>query len=111
MQINIKNGSLTLGSIYKLIFAGWLVSWGVLMGAMVCLVLLTTLLTGSAEVNGEVVQGRGAVLAASAPIFILLPIILFFHALMFSGLLTLGVWLYRKFRPITVVNHDPAVTF
>lgn len=111
MQINVRNGTLSLGSVYKLIFAGWLISWGAFAGFVLCLLLLIAMLTGSMHVNGDEVQGRSAVLAALVPMFILFPLIIFFHALMFSGFLTLGVWLYRKIRPITLVNHDTPAVF
>ncbi|MFN4025657.1 MAG: hypothetical protein ACK4MQ_12575 [Hyphomonas sp.] len=111
MQINVRKGTLSLGSVYKLIFAGWIISWGVFMGTILCLILLIAMLTGSTTFNDEVVEGRGAVLVTLVPLFVLFPIVIFFHALMFSGFLTFGVWLYRKFRPITVVNHDTPAAF
>lgn len=111
MQINVRNGTLSLGSVYKLFVVGWIISWGAIFGIILLFMLIGMLITGSAIVNGEVVQGRGEALMATAPIMVLFPVVIGLQAVMFSGFLTFGVWVYRKFRSITVVNADQPLVF
>lgn len=111
MQINIRNGTIALGSVYKLIFAGWVISWGVMFSFILLIILLSSLVSGIAHINGEQVEGAGNILVGMLPFLLIFPVIITLQGAIFAGLLTVGVWLFRKFRPITVVNHDPATSF
>ncbi|MEO0608730.1 MAG: hypothetical protein AAFY82_10915 [Pseudomonadota bacterium] len=111
MKLETKGGRLTLGSAYKLIVWGWVLSWGALFGLILLLLLAITLLTGEMTVNGEIVSGRVEVLSAMAPIVVLFPIIVILHAFMFGGFITLGLWLYRFKRPIEVIPEHDLNTF
>lgn len=111
MKVFVRNGTLSLGSVYKLFVAGWIVSWSAFFGLISFFMLLGILITGSSTVNGVVIEGRGEALSAVAPILVLFPVIICLQALMFSGFLTFGVWLFRKFRPITVVNDSQPSVF
>ena len=106
MKLRTVDGNLTLGSAYKLFVWSWILSWGFFMGAILVLLVLITLMTGQMAVNGEIVEGRGAALAAMAPVVVAFPIIIVLHAFMFGGLLTFGTWLYRLRRPLTVVSES-----
>jgi hypothetical protein len=107
MRLKTKGGQLTLGSAYKLIVWGWLLSWGVLFGVVLLMLITITLLTGEMAVNGEIVSGRVRAFIAMAPIVLMFPIVITLHAFMFGGLLTMGLWLYRTKRPIEVIpEHD-----
>jgi len=64
MKLRTKGGRLTLGSAYKLIVWGWVLSWGALFGLILLLLLAITLLTGEMTVNGELVSGRVEALTA-----------------------------------------------
>lgn len=111
MQINIRNGTIALGSVYKLIFAGWVISWGVMFSFILLIILLSSLVSGTAHINGEQVEGAGNIFVGMLPFLLIFPVIITLQGAIFAGLLTVGVWLFRKFRPITVVNHDPATSF
>lgn len=57
MQLKTVDGMLTLGSVYKLFFWGWLLSWSVFVGAILLILVFVTLVTGQMMVNGEMVHG------------------------------------------------------
>ncbi|MEM6626696.1 MAG: hypothetical protein AAF719_08340 [Pseudomonadota bacterium] len=111
MKLRTKGGQLTLGSTYKLIVWGWVLSWGAFFGLILSLLLVITLITGEMAVNGEIVSGRVEALIAMAPIVVLFPIIITLHAFMFGGFITLGLWLYRFKRPIEVVPERDVTEF
>ncbi len=107
MKLKTKGGRLTLGSAYKLIVWGWVLSWGALFSLVLLLLIAITLLTGEMNVNGEMVSGRLKVLSALVPMLMLFPVVVTLHAFMFGGFVTLGLWLYRLKRPIEVIpDHD-----
>lgn len=103
MQLRTVDGKLTLGSVYKVIVWGWLIGWSVLMIPIMLLIVVGGTLAGEMSVNGEMVHGRGVVFMHMLPLLVLMPIIIVMHAFMFGGLITLGVLIYRRFRPLTVV--------
>jgi hypothetical protein len=102
MQLRTVDGKLTLGSVYKVIVWGWLISWSVFMVPIFLLIVVGATLSGQMSVNGEMVYGSGQIFVQLLPMIILLPIIIVMHAFMFGGMITLGVWIYRHFRPLTV---------
>ena len=62
-------------------------------------------------INGEIVSDRGEAFMQLLPFFVLFPVIITLHAFMFGGFLVLGLWLYRKKRPIRVIDVNQAETF
>lgn len=66
------------------------------------LILVGATLSGQMSVNGEMVYGSGAVLLQLLPMIILVPIIIVMQAFIVGGLLTLGVLIYRQWRPLAV---------
>ncbi len=106
MQLKVKDGNLSLRSLYKLIVAGWIIAFGLLFGVFFLLLIAAGLLTGEMMVNGEVVYGRGAIFLNIVPMLIIFPIFIVMHAFMFGGLIIGGIALYRKKRPLTLVDED-----
>jgi len=104
MQLKTVDGQLTLGSAFKLIVIGWLISFTLLFGAIFVAVAISSVVSGEIVVNGELVRGRGAVLAAIAPFVLVIPIVVPLHALVFGGLMTAGLWLYRLHKPLRVID-------
>ena len=104
MKINARDGRLRLRSAFKLMFVGWLISWGVLMGGLLLLMIVIALAGGTVDVNGEPRQGLDAALAL-APAFPMVAILLPIHAAVFSGIICLGLAGYRLFKPIKVVDE------
>lgn len=102
MQLRTVDGKLTLGSVYKLIVWGWLIGWSIFFIPIMLLIVVGGTLAGQMSVNGEMVYGHGTVFMHMAPMLILAPLIIVMHAFMFGGLITLGVLIYRKWRPLTV---------
>lgn len=102
MNLKMRDGQLTLGSVFKLVAISWTCFGVIIFGAFFLLILLAGVAMGSMEVNGEVVQGSGAVLVAALPLIIILPIIIALQALIFGGFVTLGAALYRMRRPLAV---------
>ena len=103
MKVNVIDGKLQLGSIYKLVVAGWVIGWGVFMVPMILLISVGMFFSDTAQLNGETVSGASAAIVM-LPMILLLPIVLVFHAIMFGALIIFGLWLYRKKRPIEVVT-------
>lgn len=109
MQLKTVNGKLTLGSAYKLFVISWLVGWTSLFVVFGGIALLAMLVGGEATINGVVVEGAGPVAAEILPVLALIPVIIIFHAFMFSGLLLLGFVIYRFWRPVQITDYQPAV--
>ncbi|MCF6293825.1 MAG: hypothetical protein L3J04_10570, partial [Robiginitomaculum sp.] len=100
MKLRVRNGNLTLGSVFKLIFIGWVFFGGFFAGFIIFIIVLATAFTGNMMVNGEIVQGRVEALLAILPMLLLFPLIVAFHALFFAGFVSFGLWLYRLKRPL-----------
>lgn len=103
MKVNVIDGKLQLGSIYKLVVAGWVIGWGVFMIPMVLLISVGIFFSETAQLNGATVSVANPAIVL-LPMVLLLPIMLVFHAIMFGALIIFGLWLYRKKRPIEVVT-------
>ena len=106
MKLRTKSGRLTLGSAYKLIVWGWLMSWGAFILLVFSLLIAITLVTGEMTVNGEIVTGRVQALTAIAPIIVIFPIVATLQAFIFGGFIAFGLWLYRLLRPIEVIPEQ-----
>ena len=106
MDLKTVGGELTLGSVYKLFVWGWAISWAILSGLVMIVVVAAGLVSGEMMVSGVMVHGRGEVLTAIWPFLALfalvLPIAIFLNALVFGGFLAFGVWIYRHWRPLRV---------
>ena len=102
MQLRTVDGKLTLGSVYKVIVWGWLIGWSVFMIPIFLLIVIGATISGQLSFNGEMIHGSGQVFMHLLPFVLLPPIIIVFHAFMFGGLITFGVWIYRHWRPLAV---------
>lgn len=102
MQLKTEDGKLTLGSAYKMIVWGWLLSWSALMIPILLIITVGALLSGQMNVNGEMVYGVGPVFMSILPFLVMMPIIIVMQAFMFGAFLTFGLWLYRHWRPLSV---------
>lgn len=105
MELKTREGHLKLGSAYRLLVTAWAISWGLLFTLTILMIILITLLTGEMTIYGELVQGRATILMNMLPFFLLVPIIVLFHAFWFGGFLLFGLWVYRTRRPIRVVEE------
>ena len=106
MELRVKeNGQLSLGSAYKMIATGWVFGVGgvfALIFIPMFVVFLIVALSGQPmNVNGEITTGWAAFLPMLM-MFIVFPFIIGFHAIIFGGMVVLGLVAYRQFRPITV---------
>lgn len=102
MQLQTIDGKLTLGSVYKIVVWGWIIGWGVFFVPIALLIVIGATIAGEMSFNGQMIYGHGTVFMHMLPVLILLPIIIIMHAFMFGGLITLGVLIYRHFRPLSV---------
>ena len=109
MQLKSINGKLTLGSAYKLFVVSWFVGWTSIFMVFAGIFAIASLITGQATINGEIVEGAGPVAAQLLPMLALIPVIIIFHAFMFSGLLLLGLVIYRIWRPVQITDYQPGV--
>ncbi len=110
MNLKIRDGQLTLGSVFKLTEISWL-CFGVLLAAVFMLFFVVTAVTGGeVMINGEVIQGRGAVFSALIPFLVLLPLIIAVQALILGAFVTAGAALYRLRRPLAVTAETTTPT-
>lgn len=105
MQLRIKNGQLSYGSTYKLFYVGWVAGLTLFFGILVVPMLIMAAFGVPATVNGEVVTGLEAV-GSIASFLLIFPIIIALQGLMFAGVMTLGIWLYRRWQPITITGQE-----
>lgn len=102
MELMVRNGNLSWGSMFKLYFFSWIGGFGALFGGAFFLILLLALLSGEVMVNGEPVYGAMQIFLQLMPFLILIPIVIVFHAFFFGGILLFGTWVFSRFRPIAV---------
>jgi hypothetical protein len=102
MQLRTVDGKLSLGSVYKIVVWGWLIGWSIFLIPIFFLIAIGTLISGQMSWNGETIYGRGAIFMRLLPFVFLPPIVIILHAFIFGGVITLGVLIYRRFRPLTV---------
>ncbi len=107
MRLKTIGGRLTLGSVFRLVAVGWLISGGLLALAYLLFVVVGVVTTGQVAFNGLVVLGAGQALLTMAPVFVMFPLIVIGQALALGGLVTLGVWLYQRRRPLVVTAAEP----
>lgn len=110
MNLKIRDGQLTLGSVFRLVAISWACFGVVVVGGLFLLIFLIGLASGTMQVNGEMVEGRGAVMAAMLPMLILVPIIVALQAVMFGGFVVAGAALYRLRRPLSVTAETTIPT-
>jgi hypothetical protein len=108
MKLRLNGRQLRLTAAYRLIFTAWVLGWGILFGTVLSLILLISLISGSMMVNGDMVEGRLEVLLALLPMLILFPLAIVFQGAIFTGLLVLGLLVYRQFKPIEIVVDQKA---
>ncbi|WP_394692111.1 hypothetical protein [Hyphobacterium sp.] len=101
MKLSVRDGKLRLRSAFKLIFFGWVFGIGGFFALIFLLMMLIALAGGPIDINGETVSGSAAFIQM-LPMMILLPVIIVFQGAIFSGLMVLGLLIYRLFWPIRV---------
>ena len=109
MQLKTVNGKLTLGSAYKLFVVSWFVGWTSIFVVIGGIGLLAMLVGGGTASDVLVTDGDLPPAAAALLSVVMIPVIIVFHAFVFSGLLLLGVVIYRLWRPVQVTDYQPAV--
>ncbi len=102
MNLKIRDGQLTLGSVFKIVIVGWACFGGVFVGGIFLLLVIIAAVTGQMTVNGEVVYGRSAALGAMAPMILFLPLVIAVQGVIFGAFITMGAALYRLRRPLSV---------
>lgn len=102
MNLTVRDGQLTLGSVFKLVAMSWLCFGLPVFGGLFLLVFVIGAASGTMLVNGETVEGRGAVMAATLPMLLLVPVIIGLQAAMFGGFIAAGAALLRLRKPLSV---------
>lgn len=102
MNLKIRDGQLTMGSVFKLVAISWLCFGVVFFGGIFLLIFIIGAASGQMIVNGDMVQGHAAVIGAMAPMVILVPIVIAIQSVLFGGFVLAGAALYRLRRPMSV---------
>lgn len=105
MQIRQKGGQLSYGSAYKLFFVGWVCGWALLIIPFLLIMVIMTAGGGTATVNGEAYSGMGDMMKL-LPALIIFPIIIALQGVLVAAAMTVGIWLYRRVRPITISGSE-----
>lgn len=108
MNLTVRNGQLTLGSVFKLVAVSWLCFGFIVVGGFFLLIMLIGVASGSMTVNGEAVVGRGTVFLSMLPMLVMLPLVIAMQAVMFGGMITAGAALLRLRRPLAVTVESTA---
>lgn len=107
MQLNIKDGKLSWGSVYKLGLVGSATIWLAFVAVVYALILITIFI-GLATRD----DFSGVNAAAVMPALIAYPIFFLILSLISAAFSTAGVWIYSRFRPIKVrMDEDIARQF
>jgi hypothetical protein len=95
MKLLVRNGTIEVGSLFKFVFVGVLIGEGIIFGIPFALIFLTIAASGFPAMEG----------GQAFPAFLLplmLPLIITMHALMFGGMIVLGLWIYSRFGKLEV---------
>ena len=96
MKIYARDGIVQPASFFKFVFVGVLIGEGLI----VAVFFLPFLLLAFAGMPVETTGSREALWL----IPIMLPLIVFMHALMFGGMITLGLWLYSRWGKLEIAE-------
>lgn len=108
MELKTTDGRLKLGSVFKLVATGDLLGAGVIFIPGFALIALGGLATGvPVKWGGQVVEGAAATFLTLMPL-VMIPFVLAMQAMMFGGLIVLGLALYQTRRPLRVVADEAA---
>ena len=93
MDLQVESGSLTLGAIFKLVAVGWFLGTGLVIGLPI--IILSILLA---------LFGHNAGMQSPWLVVLLIPFILAAQSLIVVCLVSIGLWLYRRWTSISVVS-------
>ncbi len=102
MNLTVRDGQLTLGSVFKLVAISWLCFGLLFFGGLFLLIFVIGAASGTMLVNGETVEGGGAIMAATLPMLLFLPVVIGLQAAMFGGAIAAGAALLRLRKPLSV---------
>ena len=91
MKIQLQKNGIQPKQLIKLVGTGYFLGAGLLFGTLFLIGGIGTVLFGnSAEIN------------ALVPFIILVPVILVLQSIIFSLFIALGLWLFKKFKPLEI---------
>jgi hypothetical protein len=96
MELRTTDGQLKAGAAFRLVATGYIIGGSVIFGPLFLLATLTIGVQRPAMLLGGLLQ------------LLLLPVVLGIQSLLLGGVIVLGLWLYRKRRPILVVDGGDA---
>ena len=102
MKLYVRNGKLQASSFFKFAFTGILIGEGLIFGVPFLLVSAAMLY---ALLSGAPISGNASPEMLWMLPFIF-PMVIFMHALMFGGMIVLGLWLYSKFGKLEI-SEEP----
>lgn len=100
MKLYVRKGALQASSFFKFVFVGVLIGEGLIFGIPFLAVTAMMLI---AVASGQPIEGNAAHLWWVFPI--MFPIIILMHALMFGGMIVLGLWLYSRFGKLEITEE------
>lgn len=98
MKLRVRNGTFEPAAIFKFIFVG------VLLGEGIIFLPFFALIFGALALSGAPIQGNAPELVWLMPI--MLPMIILMHALMFGGMIALGLWLFSLRGRLEILDES-----
>ena len=98
MKLYVRNGKISPASFFKFVFVGVLIGEGLIVG--IPFILMSILM-----------MSAGAPIEGNIPTEILwlfplmVPVIVGGHALMFGGMILLGLWIYSRFGKLEIAEE------
>jgi hypothetical protein len=101
MKLYVRNGALQASSFFKFVFVGVLIGEGLMFG--IPFLIISAIFAG-AVASGQPIEGNAAHMWWMFPV--MFPLIIFMHALMFGGMIVLGLWIYSRFGKLEITEES-----
>ncbi len=98
MKLYVRDGKIQPASLFKFIFVGVLLGEGLIFG-IPFLLMSAAMLSSGVPVEGNIPPQ----LIWLFPL--VFPLIVFMHALMFGGMIVLGLWVFSRFGKLEVADE------
>lgn len=101
MKLYVRDGKLQAGSFFKFVFVGILIGEGLIFGIPFFFIAIALV---TAAANGVPIEGNAPEMVWAIPI--IFPMIVAMHAVMFGGMIVLGLWIYSRFGKLEITEES-----
>jgi hypothetical protein len=101
MKLYVRDGKLQAGSFFKFVFVGVLIGEGLIFGIPFLFITIAMLTIAA---TGTPIAGNAPQMVWLLPI--MFPMIVAMHAVMFGGMIVLGLWIYSRFGKLEITEES-----